>query len=98
MDHGPLSYSLAIKERWEKYGNRNPKWPEWEVFPESSWNYGLELNAQDPARGLEVVRKPGPLPAQPFTPDTVPVQIKARARKIPNWQADHCRIRNVVSA
>lgn len=88
VDHGPLSYSLAIKERWEKYGNRNPNWPEWEVFADSSWNYGLVLDPQDPAKSFEVVRKPGPVPTQPFTPDSVPVQLKAKARKIVNWQMD----------
>jgi hypothetical protein len=88
VDRGPLSYSLAIQERWAKYGSRNPNWPEWEVFPESPWNYGLMLDAQDPARSFEVVRKPGPVPSQPFTPDAVPVQLKAKARKIMNWQTD----------
>jgi hypothetical protein len=88
VDHGPLSYSLAIKERWEKYGNRNPQWPEWEVFAESPWNYGLVLDSAAPEKSFTVARKEGPLPAQPFTPDTVPVQLKARARKIPNWQMD----------
>jgi len=92
IDHGPLSYSLAIKERWEKYGNRNPNWPEWEVFPDSSWNYGLVLDPQDPAKSFEVTRKAGPVPAQPFTPNTVPVRIKAKARKIPNWQMDRLGI------
>ena len=88
VDHGPLSYSLAIKERWAKYGNRNPNWPEWEVFPDSTWNYGLVLDSQAPADSFEVVRSQGPVAAQPFTPETVPVRIKAKARPIPNWQAD----------
>ncbi len=88
VDYGPLSYALAIKERWAKYGTRNPNWPEWEVFPESAWNYGLVLDPQDPAKSFEVVRKPGPLPEQPFTPNAVPVQLKAKARKISGWQMD----------
>jgi hypothetical protein len=88
VDHGPLSYSLAIKERWAKYGNRNPNWPEWEVFPESPWNYGLVLDSSSPEKSFTAARKEGPLSPQPFTPDTVPVQLKAKARKIPNWQTD----------
>jgi len=88
VERGPLAYSLAIKERWQKYGNRNPNWPEWEVFPDSPWNYGLEINPADPAGSFSLVTKPGPLPNQPFTPETVPVQIKAKARKIPAWQLD----------
>jgi len=31
--YGPLSFSLKIAERWERYGDRHPQWPEWEVFP-----------------------------------------------------------------
>ncbi len=88
VEHGPLSYSLAIKERWVKYGNRNPNWPEWEVFPDSDWNYGLVLAGADPARSFEVVRSDKPLAPQPFTPETAPVRIKAQARKIPGWQVD----------
>jgi hypothetical protein len=88
VDYGPLSFSLAIRERWEKYGARNPKWPEREVFAESPWNYGLVLDPQDPAKSFQVVQKDAPLAAQPFVPDAAPIQLKAKARKIPNWQKD----------
>ena len=59
VSYGPLGFSLAIRERWEKYGDPKAKWPEWEVFPESAWNYGLVLDAQDPARSFEIVRQAG---------------------------------------
>ncbi|MDW8308746.1 MAG: glycoside hydrolase family 127 protein, partial [Verrucomicrobiales bacterium] len=88
VDYGPLSFSLAIKERWEKYGNRHPDWPEWEVFPESPWNYGLVLDAKNPARSFRLERRPGPLPPQPFTPDAAPIRLRASARKIPDWRMD----------
>lgn len=88
VDYGPLSFSLAIKERWEKYGDRHPDWPEWEVFPESPWNYGLVLDAKNPARSFRLERRPGPLPPQPFTPDTAPIVLRAKARKIPDWRMD----------
>ena len=83
IDHGPLSYSLAITERWERYGNRHPDWPEWEVFAGSPWNFGLVLDAQNPTKSIEVVRKPGPVPPQPFTPDSVPVRIEAKGARSP---------------
>lgn len=94
VDYGPLSFSLSIRERWQKYGNRHPDWPEWEVFPDSPWNYGLELASEGhPAEGLRVERKEGPLADNPFTPETAPLRIKVRARKIPEWQMDE---RNMV--
>jgi len=93
VDYGPLSFSLQIKEHWEKYGNRHPQWPEWEVFPASDWNYGLALPESQPASALELVRRPGPLPRQPWTADTSPLLVRAQARKIPAWQMD---VRNMV--
>jgi hypothetical protein len=69
LNHGPLSYSLAIKERWAKYGTRDANWPEWEVFPDSPWNYGLVFDNAAPENSFTVVRKPaqprGQTPAQP---------------------------------
>jgi len=92
VSHGPLSYSLAIKERWAKYGIRDANWPEWEVFPDSPWNYGLVLDPAAPENSFTFVRKPGPLPAQPFTPDSAPIFLKGKARKIPNWQMDRLNL------
>jgi hypothetical protein len=88
VSYGPLDFSLAIKERWEKYGDRNAQWPEWEVFPASAWNYGLVLDAENPAASFQLVRKEGDLPPQPFTPDAVPLQLKAKAKKISGWGLD----------
>ena len=87
IDYGPLTFSLKIGEKYIPYGGR-PGWPEWEVFPTTSWNYGLVLDAKQPARPLEVIRKDGPLAEQPFTPETVPVQIKAKGKKIRGWTLD----------
>jgi hypothetical protein len=88
VDYGPLSFSLDIKERFASYGTRNPNWPEWEVFPDSPWNYGLVLDEKDPAFLLQIDQADGPLAAQPFTPETVPIKIEATGRRIPNWRAD----------
>ncbi|HEY3862909.1 MAG TPA: beta-L-arabinofuranosidase domain-containing protein [Verrucomicrobiae bacterium] len=88
VDYGPLSFSLDIKERFAKYGGRNPQWPEWEVFPDSPWNYGLVFDAEKPASSFTVLRAEGPLAGQPFTPETVPVKLLATGRRIPNWQMD----------
>jgi len=88
VDDGPLSFSLAIKERFASYGTRNPNWPEWEVFPDSPWNYGLVLEGQNAASSLKLIQTDGPLAAQPFTPETAPIRLAAMGRRIPNWQLD----------
>jgi hypothetical protein len=87
VDYGPLSFSLLIREQWQPYGS-NDAWPEYQVFPASDWNYGLVLNSSHPEESLEVVRRPGPLPAQPFTQDAGPILLKVKARKIPAWKQD----------
>lgn len=84
---GPLAYSLKIGERWESYGI-NEKWRAWEVFPTTAWNYGLELDAAKPEAGLHFTGAKGPVPPQPWTPDAVPVSIKAKARRIPEWKQE----------
>lgn len=82
---GPLTYSLAIGEQWRKYGD-SEKWPGYEVFPTTPWNYGLELDAKDPAKSFEIEFAKGPLAAQPFAPDAAPVLLKAKGRRIPHWR------------
>jgi hypothetical protein len=86
VDYGPLAFSLKIGERWSKYG-KSEAWPEWEVFPTTPWNYALVLDAKNPAKSFKVTHAPA-VPAQPFTPDSTPIQIQAKARKVPQWQQD----------
>jgi hypothetical protein len=85
--YGPLTFSLKIGEKWVKYGG--PKeWPELEVYPTTPFNYGLVLNLFKPEASLKIERRAGPLPANPFTPDTVPITLIARGRRIPEWTLD----------
>ena len=83
-----LYTSLAIQERFASYGARNPDWPEWEIFPQSPWNYGLVLDAQNPASSFRLIQSDAPLAAQPFTPETAPIKLEATGRRILSWQAD----------
>lgn len=87
VDYGPLTFSLRIDEKWGRSGGTDA-WPDWEVFPASPWNYGLVLDPKDPARSFEVVRKPGPIAAQPFTHQGAPIELRVKAKKIPGWQLD----------
>ena len=58
------------------------------MFAKSPWNYGLVLKAKSPAKSFRIETKPGPLAPQPFTPQTAPISLKVKARKIPAWQYD----------
>jgi len=124
VDYGPLTFSLKIAEKWTRCGGTDA-WPEWEVHPTTAWNYGLVLDANDPAKSFQIVkptpnpsqggertgrvRGPAPLPGgagggsmaetpgsqtagsvalNPFTPETAPVSLRAKARKISGWKVD----------
>jgi hypothetical protein len=87
VDYGPLTFSLLIGERWQKSGT-DSNWPDFEVFPTSPWNYGLVLDSSNPAKSFKVIKKSGSLAEQPFTPQTVPIEIRARARRIQAWKQD----------
>jgi hypothetical protein len=82
VDRGPLTYSLAIAQRWERY-NEDERWPAFEVFPGSHWNYGLDLSAP-----IEVAKARIPLGEQPFTLENAPVVLKARGRRVPQWRLE----------
>ncbi len=84
VDRGPLSFSLKIGERWQRCGGTDA-WPEWEIFPTTPWNYGVVLDTKDPLAGFTVVEK-GKRADQPWTPEAAPVEITARAKRIPAWK------------
>jgi hypothetical protein len=46
------------------------------------------LNERNPARSFDVVHKKGPLQQNPFTLATTPIELRAKGRQIPAWQAD----------
>ena len=87
VDYGPLTFSLEIGQRWQRYGGSDA-WPEWEVLPTTPWNYGLLLDPKTPADSFELVRREGPLAGQPFTPDAAPLRLRVKAKRIPAWTQD----------
>jgi len=60
---GPLYYSLridkefnSIKLNYDNYGYKGSI--DWEIKPESAWNYGLMIDNANPGRGFEVAENP----------------------------------------
>lgn len=102
VDYGPLTFSLKIGERYDKFdsiktaigdsswqkGADPSKWPSWEIQPTTAWNCGLVLDEKNPERSFTV--KPGNWPANdfPFTTDAAPISMEVKARRIPEWQLD----------
>ena len=91
VDYGPLTFALDVGEKWTEYHSKQKlpaDFPEYDVTATTPWNYGLVLDAADPAKGIEVKRKPGAVAEQPWTPESSPLTMTVRAKKIPNWQKD----------
>ena len=86
VSFGPLTFSLRIGERYLRAGGTD-RWPEWEIHPTTPWNYGLVLRG-DPTSSFEVVRRGWPEDDHPFKPESVPVELRALGRRIPEWRED----------
>jgi hypothetical protein len=87
VNRGPLSFSVKIGESYTKLEPERYKepWPAWEINATSPWNYGLVLSPSEPAANFEVVVKPWPQSDMVFTHEGTPIEIKAKAKKIPGW-------------
>jgi hypothetical protein len=91
VERGPLLFALPIAERWielpERSIDRDPQakqagFLDFAVHPQSAWNYALRL-----ADGNVLVRelKQHGVGAQPFSPQTPPVEITIEAKTLESW-------------
>lgn len=103
VNYGPLSFSLKIKEdyvlrdsketaigdsRWQE--NADPKkWPSYEIYPGSDWNFGLLLEKNgNTSASFEIIKKDWPKDNNPWTIDAAPIVLKANGKKINSWVID----------
>ena len=83
VERGPLVFSLRIGEEWRRIRDKAPA-ADWEVYPTTPWNYALAADPKSAASSFKVVEKP--LGDKLFTPAGAPVEILARARRLPEWR------------
>lgn len=103
INYGPLTFSLKIKEDYKKVGSietaigdskwqkdADPaKWPSYEIYAVSDWNYGLVINDNIPlAENFEIVRKTWPADNYPYTVDSAPIELRAKGKKLSGWDID----------
>ena len=102
VNYGPLTFSLKISEDYKKMDSKasaigdskwqpnvdETKWPAYEIYPASNWNYGLLLNKTDTASMFIVVQKKWPQSDFPFSQQTVPIEIKTQGKQITEWKID----------
>ncbi len=110
VNYGPLTFSLKIGEeykkisstasaigdsKWQKDADQE-KWPAYTIDPTTPWNYGLILDQKNLAQSLKIVRKPWPADNYPFSPESAPVEIQAKGRRIPSWKIDQYGLVDVL--
>ncbi len=97
VDYGPLTLSLKIKERYEKKDSKETaihdskwqagadasKWPSYEIYADSPWNYALATDVK-----ISVEKQSLAAGVNPFTVESSPLVFKAKGRKVPSWQID----------
>jgi hypothetical protein len=92
VNYGPLTFSLEIPQNYQpdaSFGTLPAPWlQEVELYPAANWNYGLVINSTNPAASFTVITNSGPMAANPFSPQTTPIQLQAQAQQIPNWTLD----------
>ena len=102
IDYGPLTFSLKIKERSVKKDSRQEaisdsrwqqdadasQWPTTELYPDSPWNYALCLPPCGGLPEVEMIRKDWPKDDYPFTPESVPVELRLSGRQVSSWTLD----------
>jgi hypothetical protein len=81
VERGPLVYALTIGESWHKIKRTGPA-SDWEIFPSTPWNYALVIDGGTSSFEVEEA----PLGHQPFSVGGAPVKLKAKARRLPEWQ------------
>jgi len=106
VDYGPLTLSLKIKERyvekvstetaiwdsqWQK-GVDESKWPSFEIYPASPWNYALKTTSD-----IILKEKKHLLPnVNPFTQENIPLVFEAKGRIVPSWTLDEYNLCGVL--
>ncbi len=103
INYGPLTFSLKIKENYEKVSSietaigdskwqkdaDQEKWPSYEIYPGSEWNYALEIDDLLPVeKNFKVVKTTWPADHYPFTTESPPIQIIAKGKRVIGWGID----------
>lgn len=86
IQRGPLVYSLKMKEDWKQISGKLPH-ADWEIYPESPWNYALQMDTENPETSLKWKLKP--VGDYPFSPDGAPISAKVNGKRVPEWKIEH---------
>lgn len=82
IERGPLVYALKVEGKKEKIGEEFGI-STWAYMPQTPWNYGIQINTNNPSESLELIQNE--MPDYPWNVDNVPLQVKVKAKRIKNW-------------
>lgn len=90
VERGPITYALKIGEDWKKIKNeRDPvEYGDtyYEVYPKTPWNYGLARVPDNKFEEAFTVTKKTRISDYPWNPESAPVEIKTKAKRISSWK------------
>ncbi len=72
-------------------------WPAFEIFPNTPWNYGLVFDRTNVAASFTFAKKTWPAASNVWGSTDAPVEIKAKGRRIPAWQADETDLVGLIA-
>ena len=98
VNYGPLTLSLKIKERYDKKDSRTTaigdshwqasadpgKWPTYEIYADSPWNYALCPDLND----MKVELGTWPENNYPWNHEGTPLTVRARGARVEGWGMD----------
>jgi uncharacterized protein len=91
IERGPLVYALKIEEKWQAVNEdqplREPPHGDWEIYSQSPWNYGLEVDEANLEQQISF--KENPIGDRPFSPQGAPVSATVKGKRIPAWQLEN---------
>jgi hypothetical protein len=84
VQRGPIVYSLKIDESWVERTDFGNGFKEFEVLPQSAWNYALVIDKANPANSFQVSKQS--MPENPYVQVSTPVKLIVGAKKLSSWQ------------
>jgi uncharacterized protein len=85
IERGPLVYALKMDAEWKLLKGKEP-FADWEVYPKSPWNYGLQLAKEHPEKSVTFSTKA--VGVRPFSPEGAPITAKVKGRRVPEWKLE----------
>lgn len=86
VERGPIVFALKIKERWKKIAGQGP-FTDWEIYPESPWNYALVLDKDSPEDYFSV--ETSAVSNIPFSSNNPPVILRCKAKRVEEWKLEN---------